>query len=270
MLPSGSRFEKTGIKINYGIARGFASLSYAITAVFIGVLINNIGEFCIPSSILIFVIIQIVITCFIPINNEVSKSSEEKSFSLKIRDYPSFFFVILGFSLIMISYNMIAVYLIRIIENVGGNSANMGIAAAIAAISEVPALLLYTCLAKRFSSHKLLAFSGCAFLVKIFLFIFAQSVVAIYLLQILQILSYGIFVAARVYYTEETLPRKYRTRGQAYSCMTETFGMVMGSIIGGYIISESSVSIMLIIGMITCLFGLFFVLYSFLVKKKVN
>lgn len=259
--------EKTGIHMNYGIARGLGSAAYAISAAFLGYMIKDVGTFVIPFAIFILAVFEIVISYLISVNH-LAKTEVVDSNTLRFKEYPSFFLVIIGFSLIMISYNMIGTYLIRIIENVGGTSQDLGVATAIAAIAEVPALLLYTRLSKHISSYKILVFSGFVFLLKVVFFIFAQSILAIYVIQLLQVLSYGLYAAARVYYAEETLPNRFRTRGQVYACMTESLGMIGGSVIGGIIVSGKTSTTMLTVSSIICGFGLLWLILSLFIKRK--
>ena len=156
----------------------------------------------------------------------------------------------------MLFHNMLMTYFIYAIEHVGGDSSNLGIALGLAAALEIPILFLYTRIKGNTPSKYFLTASGIFFFAKAALFVVAQSVTMIYLIQCLQIVSYGLMAAARVYYVDETVGKKYETTGQAYMSATETIGIVLGSIIGGFLMQGFGVGALLWGGAVASFVGM--------------
>lgn len=69
-------------------------------------------------------------------------------------------------------------------------------------------------------------------------------------------------VAARVCYVDEVVGKKYETTGQAYIVATETVGIVLGSIIGGFLMQGPGIVSVLWSGAIAAFVGMIFMIYS--------
>lgn len=254
-------YKAKNISVNYGIARGCGSLSFAVASGIVGFLTVKFGSIVVSSSYLIFCLAFLATAFFMP---EISgrSSSEKTGSNLNLSKFPAFRLMLIGLSLIMIFHNMLMAYFIRVIELVGGNSEDLGFALGIAAMTEIPVLFLYTRIKGQTSSKIFLAVSGVAFFARAFLIVFAQSVFEIYLIQCIQFFSYGLLAAARVYYVDEVVGKKYETTGQAYMTATETLGMVFGSVLGGFLIHVGNVNVMTGAGAIICFVGMILVLQS--------
>lgn len=71
--------------------------------------------------------------------------------------------------------------------------------------------------------------------------------------------AFALFTPASVYYTNQMMKPQDQFKGQAYLTMTITMGGVLGSLLGGFILQYSSVSMMLIVCAIVSAIGTFFV-----------
>lgn len=251
-------YENKGISVNYGVARGCGSMSYAACSVILGFLVAELGTGVVPVSYGILGAALFAILLSMPtLKGTATKSSAPtQSTSLQLSKFPAFRLMLIGLSLVMLFHNMLMTYFIYAIEHVGGDSSNLGIALAIAAALEIPILFLYTRIKGNTPSKYFLTASGVFFFAKAALFVVAQSVKMIYLVQCLQIVSYGLMAAARVYYVDETVGKKYETTGQAYMSATETIGIVLGSVIGGFLMQGFGVEALLAFGAVFCGIGM--------------
>ena len=251
-------YENKGISVNYGVARGCGSMSYAACSVILGFLVAKLGTGVVPVSYGILGAALFAILLSMPtLKGTATKSSAPtQSTSLQLSKFPAFRLMLIGLSLVMLFHNMLMTYFIYAIEHVGGDSSNLGIALAIAAALEIPILFLYTRIKGNTPSKYFLTASGIFFFAKAALFVVAQSVTMIYLVQCLQIVSYGLMAAARVYYVDETVGKKYETTGQAYMSATETVGIVFGSIIGGFLMQGFGVGALLWGGAVASFVGM--------------
>jgi PPP family 3-phenylpropionic acid transporter len=164
---------------------------------------------------------------------------------------------------------MVNSFLIRIVENVGGNSQSLGLALAIAAICEIPVLFLYDSFIKRFKIPTvLLIFIACLFFVlRGIFYLFATNLILIYIIQILQSLSFALLIASKTHFAHEGVSDEYKATGQSIMSMTEAIAMVMGSMIGGWAITIGGLNIMFIIGIGFATFGSLIVLIIYLTSN---
>ena len=259
-------YENKGISVNYGVARGCGSMSYAACSIVLGFLVAKLGTGVVPVTYGLLGAALFAILLSMPtLKGTASVSaSPTQSRSLQLSKFPAFRLMLIGLSLVMLFHNMLMTYFIYAIEHVGGDSSNLGITLGLAAVLEIPVLFLYTRIKGNTASKYFLTASGVFFFVKAALFVAAQSVTMIYLIQCLQIVSYGLMAAARVYYVDETVGKKYETTGQAYMSATETVGIVFGSIIGGFLLQGFGIGALLWGGAVASLVGMICMIKSML------
>lgn len=264
-------------KINFGIARGLGSLFYAVLAFILGKSTVRFGFFTVPLSTA-FVSLLMLIPAFL-LNGEndekietIEKSSKEKNNSIftLIKKYPEFFAVWFACILQMTFHNLYGTYLINICQKAGGNSSNLGTALSVAALCELPVMFAFSLIYKRVKSKSLLLISAICYVVRGIGFLFAKTMMMVYAVQILQILSFAIFASASVYYAEESLAPEERSTGQAFMGGTQTIGAVLGSITGGFLIEKTNIDAALIFGVIICVISTLILLVCKVLNHKEN
>ena len=77
------------------------------------------------------------------------------------------------------------------------------------------------------------------------LYLFAGSVVMIYLIQLLQSVTFGLMVAAKATYADECMAPEDKTTGQSLMSFTDAFGAVVGTVIGGLLMNLGGVRLLL-------------------------
>lgn len=255
-------YSAQNLKVDFGIARGIGSMTYGIISIVLGKTVSAFGTGCIPlfsAGIAAALLIESMLlpspkAYGEPLKAQPSSSAKTKERPLLLR-YPAFTLMLFGMTIIMVFHNMNITYFVRIIEKVGGNSTNLGIALGISAVTEIPILFIYSRLNKKISSKKLLFISCIVFTLKAFLFCIAGSVTFVYIIQALSIGAFGLMAAAKVYYAHDTFEEKDIVTGQALVSMTEAVGMVMGSFFGGLIIDAGGINAVLWGGFIICAVG---------------
>ncbi len=248
-------YRDAGLSVNYGIARGVGSLCFSGISMLLGYLTVHAGRYVVPLSYAILGVIMLIILFSMPTVRSMGTVDKAQRKSFRLSQYPAFVWMIVGLMLVMLFHNMVMTYFIYVIENVGGNSQDMGMAIGIAAIVEIPVLFLYTKVKKDRSSAGFLLISGFTFLLKAILFIFAKNIWMIYGIQCLQCLAYGLMAASRVYYVDETVGDENEATGQSYMSATETIGLVLGSAFGGLIMQHFGVNVLLVFGAVICSVG---------------
>ena len=87
-------------------------------------------------------------------------------------------------------------------------------------------------------------------------------IVIIYGIQCLQCLAFGLMAASRVYYVDEVVGKKHETTGQAYMSATETLGIVLGGLTGGFLMKTSGIDRLLWGGAVVCFAGMVMMILS--------
>lgn len=259
--------------LNFGITRAFGSLSFAIQSSLLGVLIELFSAQVVPfMGVIIFLLCAFSIYILKVDESSRSIHLHSQSQSLKedpfFKKYPSFIVILLGVSLFYAFHTMANIYLIQIVQNVKGNELQFGRALTIAAMSELPVMLGFGFLLRKFDCGKLFIFSSIFFFIKSILMAYATNISVLYIAQGFQLLSFALYVPASVSYIHERMTEFDKVKGQSYLIASTTLGGIIGSVGGGLIIEQFGVHEMLILGVI--LSGLGMVLLTFGIFKDSN
>lgn len=255
-------YSSRGVPVNFGVVRSIGSLAFAAVSFAVGKLTAGFGKNIIPISGMIIGLIFLVTLLFMPqikTDNTEDKLTNTESQKSKgfVRKYPVFIIMALAMTLVLILHNMINTYLIRIVERVGGDSGDLGIALGIAAIAELPVFIFYSRIErKKERSAAIFILIACAFFfIRGVIFIFAGNVIMIYIVQLLQSLSYALLCVSKASYADQVVDRDDETTGQSVMTVTDAMGSVGGSLLGGILIDQGGVNLMLMIGAVMALLG---------------
>ncbi len=267
------KLTNRGYNVNYGIARGIGSLAYAGISYLLGYLIKFYGENIIIVVVLIlYMVLVLILLWFKAPKEELLKVedstageiliSEKDSLITFIKRYKSFFFMNLGIICLFTFHNIINTYLLQIMVSVGGDSRDMGVSIAIAALLELPTMFLFSLIVKRIESNRLLKIAAIFFAVKSIAFYFSSSVLNIHVSQLFQALSFALYIPASVHYTDILMRDRDKIKGQAMISAALTAGGVTGNLLGGYLLDARGAEIMLMAGVIFSIVGMAIFLLS--------
>ena len=254
-------YQKAGSKINYGLARGLGSASFAVTAYFIGGIIEERGvEILLIVNIVTMAVSFIVALTFkkpqgVSSDDTSRKASTSKGFVSFLKAYPAFAVFLVATIFFFFAHNMINDFMIQIIRHLGGGETELGYSNFLQAILELPVMALIGFVLKKISSSNLLVMSGFAFLIKITILIFATNMVMMYVSQSFQIFAYAVFIPAAAYYVTNTMDENDQVKGQAYVTSAITVGGVFSNLISGIVLDNLGITQMLIIGTVVCAVG---------------
>ncbi|MBS6395784.1 MAG: MFS transporter [Clostridiales bacterium] len=245
-------YVNRGVQMDFGIARGVGSLSYAGASYVLGLLVEHFGSVTVPLLGLFLMVIVVLTMCSLPVLQEgMQEARQQKKESSDISiwrffgKYKNFTLTLAGITLLFTFHNMSNSYLIQIVSHLGGDSAQMGTALSIAAVLELPVMVFFSRLVKRFSSRTLLIVSGMFFVLKALSLLLVGNMFQLYLQQMLQMGSFALYVPASVYYVNEHMAEQDKFKGQAVMTGTNTLGGVLGSLLGGFLLNASGVELML-------------------------
>lgn len=267
-------FEKYGIQINFGIARGLGSVAYALTSMALGYIVGWFSPDLLPICYVVFnALLFIVVHLFVlPKNAQIVNADEESETEAEVQEnvsllkfaskYKKFIVFLLGFVLVYFAHTIINNFFIQIVTNVGGNSSDMGNAVFLAAMLELPTMAYFTKLSQKVNCGTLIKASIVLFLAKHAITYLATNMVMIYIAQVLQMGAYALFIPASVYYVNCKVDNKDIVKGQSFVTTSMTMSGVFANIIGGILLDAVGVSEVLLIGVILSLIGAVIVLFT--------
>lgn len=271
-----SYYELKGVHVDFGVARSCGSASYAVVTLIIGYLTTAFGVKAIPVSMILVPVVMLVVLRSMPYDAEESvishtAASEKKTGRKKenfIQKYPAFCVILVASLLTFSVHNVTTIFLLQMIENVGGNSGHMGTALSIAAAAEMPAIFLFSHITKKIQPTSLMIIAGASYAVKMVLFMIAGNVAMIYVIHLLQFCSYGFYAPSTVRFAEDCMHEEDRVTGQAMMTMTTTLSSVIGSLLGGWMIDSYGMTVTLTASTGLSIFAVFFWVGGVLLYKK--
>lgn len=261
----GMYYQNHGASMNYGVARGMGSLAFSGAAALMGVMVRQSGVEIILFIGMGLAALMIAGLLLMPTPThpqEESQASETAqpenasgSYLDFIRENPRFMTLAVGMSLIFVMHQIENAFAIQIAEHAGGDSASMGMMVAIAGLSEVPMMWLYSRIEEKSSSAKLLILSAIGFSVKAAVTLLAGNMMLLYVAYALQCIGFALYTPASVSYADERFGERDKNKAQGLVVMVSTIGGVIGSLMGGWLIDFSGVEMMLLVGTAVSILG---------------
>lgn len=229
------RLIHDGYEINYGVTRSAGSLFYAVSSFAVGHVMEQYGPRpCIPA--LAVLLAALFLTVRVLPNPTLARLPAQQ---VTLRDGLTqlsrsrvYCLTLFGFFLSQLSSASGDSFLsVRVITELGGSEADMGRVFFLQALSEVPILILFRTVRRRFRIplRALLAFSALVYGLKPLCFGLAHSPNAIVLISLMNGLSYGIYITAVVDFVLETVDARYLATGHL---LFGALGTGLGSMVG--------------------------------------
>ena len=240
-----------GLNINFAVARGIGSVSFALAAklasLLIGVMgMNGASLLGAASSLLL-----VAAVLLLPRGSRLTPKTEEAPTSAWefFRESPKMAVLLVGVMLLYVGHNVLSNCMFRIAQwkVAGGSNATavQGTAVMIAAIVELPTMFLFTKLGKRFRCDKLVLTSCLFMTLRIVASILLPGQWGLYITQLAQILGYALFAVSTVYYVGTVVPKHNVVKGQTYLGLANTLGSLLAFALGGSLIDAIGVPWML-------------------------
>lgn len=264
--------ESWGCGINFSRARALGSFAYAVCNVALGMLVQRVSENAVPAVFIVFAALLGAATLLFNPGDRAHRSmpekkvehNDEKPSSLHefARENKRFMLFLVGTAVLYFTHSMICNFMIEFIRNIGGGSEDMGWILAFMTVMEVPIMLLFPKLTKRFKCSSLLRVAVIMFTVKELMIFLAPNIAALYAAEALQAFSFALFVPASVGYVGEVIAKHNAVKGQAFVTAMMTLGSIFASYIGGLLLDTSTPKITLLVGVIVSAVGTLIMLCS--------
>lgn len=255
-----------GIDVNFGFCRAFGSLFYAIISTVTGNIMSDYGYDALPYvsiAVLVPLLISVIIMDdgsgvaqkMVTDNKVKEDNSQPRSLGRFLVENKKYCLFLIATVCIFHTHMASNNYLINIVENVGGDSSSLGRAAAIAAVCELPVMVLFDRLCRKIRVQTLIRFGGIMFVVKFILMTMGSSLTAIFIAEILQGLSYAVLIPANVYYVGHLFSGADMNKGQSLSTAAICISTVTASALGGLLIDYYGVGSMMMVSTIISAIG---------------
>ena len=256
--------------VSFGVSRAFGSLAFAGASAFIGSTVEQSTASVIPWITLFLLLTLFLIVSRFPaikasnISGSPLRHAQSADDPLYIpekfvkrvkKQYPTFLWIIFGLSFIFIFHSMANVFLVNIVQAVGGTQRQFGFALSLMAMVEIPVMMGSGVLIRRFGTRKLFMFSMIFYVIRSIALLLADNMMAIYFAQLLQALSFAMYIPISVAYVGEIMAKYDRVKGQTLVVSATTLGSVTGSLLGGIIIDMFGVSQMLTVAAASTVIG---------------
>lgn len=262
------QFSNNGYDINFGLARAMGSFGYASSAFVMGTITEKFGaEIILPIYIGIYAIVLFIIASFpIPKKDENAKIVAGKELikdapsSMKdfIHKYHRFLVMMVGVVFVWFGNTLLATYMIYFVEPLGGGSADMGLALAVMAFSEIPIIIFGSNIMSRIGAGNMLRISAIGGIIKSFLFLIAPNIQFFIWLNITHALLSGFYQTSCVYYCYAIVGEKDIVKGQSIMGIATTGVCAMLANYGGGILLEmvsakTILFILLVVSILGCI-----------------
>ncbi len=276
--------EEAGVHINFGVARSMGSLAYAALVAVLGTIVENYGVMSLPITgeiILMMMLLSLILTkraydkgkrmqkagsrkakdmqsADALVESDIEPVlSEEESINLAqfIKRNKFFFLVNVGVIGLYFSNSVLNNYMMQIVDVVGGTSEDMGRILSVMAFCEIPTMVCFDLLRKKFSCQLMIKVASVGFAVKIALCWLANSVTMIFMAQFVQLVSFALFLPAMVHFIDEIMSKGEAVKGQALFTTMITVTTVISSLAGGAILDMSGAKMLTFIATIATAVG---------------
>ena len=171
-----------------------------------------------------------------------------------------FLVITVGIFFLFFHHQIINYFMLQIFQNVGGDSYDMGIYYSLMSFLEIPALIGFSWLNKRFSTNFLLKLGVVGLVLRGVTMFMATSPLGVQLSLLVNPIGFPLFLGAIVKYINEIMDEGEAVRGQSLYIMVITASAVIASFTGGVILDNFGAKTMLFICLILCIIGAIIVL----------
>ena len=244
------QFINAGMPIRYSLGRGLGSLAYAVVCVFLGLQVRHLGvetTLVTHAGLMALEIILVVTYPAFPAEAGTAlKAEKPRSIPALLKYSPRFTLTLAGVLCGLTAVMPLSNFLVNIVESRGGESADLGVALFLMAGFELPAAVLFPKLMRRLGSRRNLLLTMVFMLGKGAALLAARNLAGVLLAQPLQMLGYGLFTPASVYFVNESVPPADRVQGQTVMMVASNgLGGMLGSLLAGRLLDLGGVTMML-------------------------
>ena len=252
--PLCAHYTRNGFSVDYGAGSGTGSLSFSFASLAFGYIIAHLGTRAMMLVVLFCFALQLLLMTRYPRiqpaahgNLQNSQTTESLSILAFARRYRLFMVTMAGVVCLAACHAMAENFLIQLFTRIGGGSEHVGVALFLACITAAPFMIFFERIQRRIGVRILLRLTGFFYIAKAVLLIFAPSIPAIYLIELLQTCTYGFLYPSLYYLVLQRVHAADMAKGQTLASSMFTLGMALGNSLGGVALECFGLNIMLVL-----------------------
>ena len=239
-------FIKNGFNINFGTARAFGSLSYAVSCLIFGNLTEKYSYKGVTTVSIGFQIVLILILYMTArhfgrtaVSSDEVSSKEKADYLSFVTSHPSYVLACFGYAGLMGSFALLMEnFLLPIVTAVGGSTVDTGNIQALKGFVEIPVMFGFVWLERKMKLNDIFLVTVISFIIKNLIMTMTRSVAPIYYSQVLQCTTFALIVPAFISYVNKTVRKTEIARAFALQAMVSTAVQMLMNALGGHIIDS--------------------------------
>ena len=245
------QFISDGVPIRYSLGRGIGSMAYAVVCVLLGLQVSWAGLESTLLTHLLLVGVEAALVAGYPAYRGSARTQERagerpRSALALLRGNPRFTLMLAGVLLGLTGIMPLSNFLVNIVTSRGGSQADLGLALFLMGASELPTAWFFGKLLRRLGSGRLVMLSMLFGTLKGVLLLLTTSYPGVLAVQPIQVLGYGLFTPASVYFVNESVPESDRVRGQTVMMVASNgLGGMLGGLLAGWTLDLGGANLML-------------------------
>lgn len=265
------RIRAENRQLSYPLTRSAGSIFYAAAAYGAGLLVAKLGYQVAFAANILFLAATVAAMLFLtPVGCPGREGRVKVSFFAALKELMrcrEYVIYIVTMTFYLYGLRLTLVFQPNLIFSVGGNAAHVGAACALAAVFEVPFILMMA-RADRFAKPGICMVSLLVGSLKPMLMLLAPTVGAYLGAQVFQAVSYGFQIAFSLFYIQRiTPPKLYATAVMVYTTANMGVACMLASLTGGYMFAVSS-NLLLGVSVVFMLLSVAVFSLTFLKKAK--
>ena len=176
-----------------------------------------------------------------------------------IKSHRLFFIMSMGIMWLYFANTVPNAYMAQIVNDVGGDASDVGRILSLLALTELPTLILFDRLYKRFRTESMLKLASVAYVVWTLVHFLAKSVGMLLGAQMIHFLAFPLFLPAMVRFIDGNMREGEAVKGQTLFTVMVTIGNLGASLIGGLILDLAGAKTLLLIGVFAAIVGCAFI-----------
>lgn len=258
------KLSESGYYVDFGSMRSVGSLGFSILCLVLGDMVEKLGVGILPivgETLIVLLIVILILTKItfkkaleqgmnrpeILSNRENVSKDEEVCLLTFIKRKPYFMLLNVGVMVFFLQNAVTNNFMLQIVKSVGGNSADMGRILFVMAFLEMPGLLYFSKLSKKFKLENLIKFGCLCFTLKLLTMAVATNVITIYIAHVFHMLSFPLFLSGMITYINSLMKKAEAVKGQALFTTSITISGIFASVFGGVVLDLMGAKAMLYI-----------------------
>ena len=240
------QYVNVGIPVQYGWPRGFGSITYAVSALLLGMLLEYNAPTLLMPVFMLCAALAIAAVMWMP---EVYTLSDRRAalyahetgmqhttYRALLKRSPVFTMFLLSGILLYVGQAGSLLFLVRVVQHAGGGNGELGIAMFIQGGIEMPVMFLAPRIFKRFKPGKVLVFSMVFYFIKSLVLLGANTMATVYIAMGLSIFCFGLYGVASVFFVDALVLPGEKVRAQGLTTLCGSFGGILSNLMSGMIL----------------------------------